>query len=191
MKRWLFLLVALLVLLTACGDAQPAQPTTTTTTAPPIETDIRIEDIDWKRTTHKDGKNTYLAVTYTNHSEYTFSSFKMKFAEKADITKEQRDAYWSALEKSLGDDAKTTLQDMRSMLEIYDDQGLQVYVKDTKKSKPGATATVHCLLNNQLESKNVAFPELYDPYTMDIEYKKGDETVIIHYNFQNKTYSLR
>lgn len=190
MKRGLFLLVALLLLLTACGEAQPAQ-TTTTTTVPSVDTDIRIEDISWELTTQKDGKHTYLALTYTNNSEYTFSSFKMKFSEKADITKEQRDAYWDALEKSQGEDAKATLQDMRSMLELYDDQGLQVYAKDTKACKPGATATVRCLLNDQLESKNVAFPELYTPYIVDIEYKKGDETVIIHYNFLNKTYSLR
>lgn len=192
MKRLLCLLAALVVTLTACGDPAPAATVPTTTTLPPsADTDIVIEDIPWELTTEKDGKDTYLAITYTNNSEYTLSSFKLKFKEKEGLTKEQRDAYWAALEKSQGEDAVETLREMRAMQEMEGGPGLILYAKDTKAVKPGQSGGARCLVNDQLESRNVVFPELYTPYIADIEYKDGDETVLIHYNFITKTYSVR
>ncbi len=189
MKKWTCLLLTVLLLTaTGCDNGEkPAEPAATTA-APSDETEIKVEDIDWELTTQKDGKNTYLAITYTNHSAFTLTSFKMKFKEKADLTQEQRDAYWTALEKSQGEDAETTLQDMRAMLEMEGSLGLIVYAKDTNPVKPGATATVRCLLNDRLESRNVAFPELYDPYIMEMEYESGGETVKIQYNYVSDRY---
>lgn len=191
MKKWLSLVAALLLTLTACGETGQASSDPTTTTAPAVTPDIVIEDIDWELTTDKDGEDTYLAITYTNHSAYTLSSFKMKFKEKEDLTEEQRDAYWAALEESQGEDAVETLREMRAMLEMEGGPGLLLYAKDTNAAQPGATATVRCLVNDQLESRNVAFPELYTPYIADIEYQNGEETVIIHYNFINQSYTVR
>ena len=115
----------------------------------------------------------------------------MKFTQKEGLTEKQLDAYWAALEKSQGEDMVDSLREMRAMYTLEGSVGLLVYGKDTKKVKPGAGSTIHCLLNDRLESKNVAFPELYVPYIADIEYQDGKETVLIHYNFQNQTYSLR
>ena len=194
MKKWICLLLAVLMLFatTACGETKPESTgTATTTTAPSDETEITVEEIAWELTTQKEGKNTYLAITYTNNSSFTLTSFKMKFKEKEDLTKEQRDAYWTALEKSQGKDAETTLQDMRAMLEMEGSIGLLVYAKDTNAAKPGATATLRCLLNDQLESRNVAFPELYTPYIMELEYEQDGETVLVQYSYVSDRYTVR
>lgn len=191
MKRLLCLLAAVLTL-TACGETDQTPSATATTTLPPsADTAIVIEDIPWELTTEKDGKDTYLAITYTNNSAYTLSSFKMKFKEKEGLTQEQRDAYWTALETSQGEDAVETLREMRAMLEMEGGPGLLLYAKDTNAVKPGRSGGARCLVNDQLESRNVVFPELYTPYIADIEYKDGEETVRIHYNFFTKTYSLQ
>lgn len=194
MKKWTCLMLAALMLFatTACGETKPeATGSTTTTTAPSDETAITVEEISFELTTQKEGKDTYLALTYTNHSQFTLTSFKMKFMEKEDLTKDQRDAYWTALEKSQGEDAETTLQDMRAMLELEGSTGLLVYGKDAKACKPGATATVRCLLNDQLESRNVAFPELYTPYIMEMTYQQDGETVLVQYSYISKRYTVR
>ena len=193
MKKWICLLLAVLMLFatTACGETKPESTGTTPTTSPSDETEITVEDISWELTTKKEGEDTYLAITYTNNSSFTLTSFKMKFKEKEDLTKEQRDAYWTALHKSQGEEAKTTLQDMRAMLEMDGSQGLIVYVKDTKVAKPGATATARCQLNDQLDSRNVAFPELYNPHIMEMEYEQDGETVLVQYNFVSKRYTVR
>ena len=195
MKQWFSILMAALLVFTAtaCGTnaEDAATTTTTTTTAPAVETAIKIEDISWELTTEKDGKDSYLAIAYTNNSAYTLLSFKMKFIEKEDLTKEQRDAYWAALEKSQGEEAVDTLREMRAMQEMEGSLGLLLYAKDANQTKPGASGSARCLLNDQLESKNVVFPELYTPYIAEMEYKEGDETVLIHYNFLNKRYSVR
>lgn len=195
MKRWLSFLMAVLLAFTAtaCGgsDPEPSATNTTTTTAPAVETAIKIEDIAWQLTTEKDGKDTYLAVSYQNNSAYTLTSFKMKFKEKEGLTKEQRDAYWTALEKSQGEEAVENLREMRAMQEMEGSLGLLLYAKDQNAAKPGASATVRCLLNDQLESRNVAFPELYVPYIAEMEYRDGEQTVLIHYNFLNKRYTVR
>ena len=196
MKQWFSILMAMLLMVTAtaCGTTteEPADTApTTTTTAPNVETAIKIEDISWELTTEKDGKDSYLAIAYTNNSTYTLLSFKLKFIEKEDLTKDQRDAYWAALEKSQGEDAVANLREMRAMQEMEGSLGLLLYAKDANQTKPGASGSARCLLNDQLESKNVVFPELYTPYIAEMEYKEGDKTVLIHYNFLNKRYSVR
>lgn len=195
MKKWTCLILAALltVAVTACGDSgKPAEkPAATTTIAPSDETEITAEEIAWELTTQKEGKDTYLALTYTNNSAITLTSFKMKFKEKEDLTKAQRDAYWKALEKSQGEEAKTVLQDMRAILEMEGSGGLLVYAKDKNPAKPGATATLRCQLNDLMESRNVAFPELYMPHIMELEYQRGEETVWVQYSFISGRYTVR
>lgn len=185
MKRFLSLILAGLLCLavTACGETQPEQTPTTTTQA--MDPAITVEDVTWELTTEKEGKDTFMAFTFQNNSTYTLQSFKLKFKDKPDATKAQLDAYWADLKKSQGGD--TDIDEMRAALEV-NETSLVLFGKTTDPVAPGAGATVRCLVNDQLESRNVIHPDLYVPYMMELTYQEGDTTYYIRYNFEKDKY---
>ena len=76
---------------------------------------------------------------------------------------------------------------MRAALEV-NGTGLLLFGKTEEPVAPGKKATVRCVLNDQMESRNVIHPELYTPYMMELTYREGDTTYYIRYNFDKEKY---
>ena len=62
---------------------------------------IDISDIDWNVDEGVIDGERYVLLNYNNNTQYTITSFKMKFKERADITEEEKTNFYADIQKKL------------------------------------------------------------------------------------------
>lgn len=148
------------------------------------ETDIKIEDIDWKVNQGIVDNERYVLLSYTNNSKFTVSDFELTFKEKADITEEQKTKFCSDIIKEFGfsDEDKKELQDKEISMHCTADE-----VVDPGKS---AKNIYFCYYSGYSYVKNMDHYKLVEPDIATIKYIDGDKIYTVYYDFLSNSYSV-
>ena len=148
------------------------------------ETDIKIEDIDWKVSQGIIDNQRYVLLSYTNNSKFTVSDFEITFKEKEDVTEEQKTKFYSDVAKEFGFSDKD--------MDELKDKEISMHSTSDEVVDPGKSVkNVYCYYYNGYYSvKNMDHYKLVEPDIATIKYINDDKIYTVYYDFKSKSYSI-
>ena len=154
-----------------------------------IVPDISIEEIEWNFGSGTLRGDNYVLLQYTNNSKYVINSFELRFIEKPSVTKEEKEQFYSDIQKAQGFDDDY----MKKLIKSDEQLGnkISLYGTSTETLNPGDTSEkVECYYFGGWGSKNVLHSDLVIPEKAEIQYTKDNTEYTLYYNFESKSYDV-
>ena len=151
--------------------------------------DVSIEQIGWSISSGTVKGENYVISKVTNNSQFSITSLEITFTEKQGITKEEKNAFYSAIQKSQGFDDEY----MKAFIESRESlsQPISMYFRINETISIGQSKEqIKCYYLGGWNSNNVIYPDLFIPNIATIQYEKSGATHTLYYNFSSKSYEL-
>ena len=148
--------------------------------------DIKIEDLLFSVENGMISGENYVVFECTNNSNYKIVELKITFEEKAGISKDEMNAFYSAIQSSQGFDdefMKKFRENLRSPMSMY------VHIDEPVEAGK-QTEKYKCYYYGGWGSKNVPYAHLFEPQKAIIKYEKDGTTYTLYYNFASNLYDL-
>ena len=98
-KVKLFAILAVVLSMSVCFAGCGSSETTNDTGSSTAKEKINIEDISWKVDEGIVDGERYVLLNYTNNTQYTLTNFELTFKEKAGITEEEKENFYSDIQE--------------------------------------------------------------------------------------------
>ena len=180
-RTWIILCIVLALSLVGCGGTAAAgQPE-----AKPAGHGKRIDiqDIDWAVDEGIVDGERYILMSYTNNSKYAIKEFEIQFKEKADLTQEQKDQFYTDLQTNFEMDEEDISRLKAEEIAMHTDTERLV--------PPGEViSNVYCYYySGSYFLKDVSHYNLTEPDIATIRYIDNSEIVTVYYDFASGKYS--
>ena len=180
MRKWVALVLVLVLLLSACGQK----------TGDVLENpDITCDQISWSLAEEEIDENTYVVCSFTNNSSYTITSLRMSFTGKEDLTEAEADEFYLAVQNSQNF-SDSFMEDFRSGRA---EKGLSIsmYAQADERLAPQQVAnSVKCYYCGGFTSKDMPYSGLFVPEILQITYEKNGRNYSIDYEFASGGYTV-
>lgn len=176
-KVGLLLLLAAIILLAACGNADSPIAGVGET-----KKDVSIEEIQWQvEESILDGER-YVMLSYCNNSEYAITEFELQFNQKKNLTQESVDQFYLDLKE------KYDLDD--STYEGLKTEEISMHVESERLVAPGENVkNEHCYyFGGYIYVRNFDHYQLVEPDIVTFKYVKDDKIHTCYYDFRSKKY---
>lgn len=164
------------VALASCGGAR--------TGANGIKSDIDINDIEWSVDQLMENGKRYVQFSYTNNTDCIITKIDYKFAERADLTEEEKAAYYADIQKVYDFSDEDVVEFMETPIEMT------AYTE--RLAKPGDTisnAKLH-YYTGYYHMQTLDQFEIVELDRAEIDYVKDGEIYTVSYDFKTDTYSV-
>lgn len=148
---------------------------------------VLIEQIGWKIEELEIDGDMYVVCRFRNNSEHTITSFKMSFVHYPELTQDEFEEFYGALQAAQG----FTDEYMAEYIKDRDSKGLPIsmYAQDNSTVAPGEIVrNISCYYLGGFTTRNLMFSHLFVPESATYAYEKDGETVHITYSFQTGNY---
>lgn len=154
------------------------------TEAPKAEkSGIDISDIDWNVDEGVIDGERYVLLNYINNTQYTITSFKLKFKERSGITEEEKTNFYTDIQKKL----KATDSDMDSLK----NKPIAIRAETERIVEPHeSVSNVNCYYyDGAFYLKDISHYQLVEPDIATIKYIDSDKIITVYYDYGSKKYS--
>lgn len=151
--------------------------------------DIKIEQIEWSVSEGTVNGEDYVLGEVSNRSEFDLISLRISFTEKKGISKEDKNAFYADIQESQGFDDKWMEEYIASREKLS--QPISMYFKiDEGIEKDETKEQIKCYYMGGWTSKNVTYPDLFDPEIVTIQYEKDGKQYTLNYDFSSESYDV-
>lgn len=149
------------------------------------ESIINIDDIVWEVDEGIIDGNRFILLNYTNNTPYTIASLEITFKERADITEDEKEAFYLDIQEefSTSDDE----------MEQAKSEPISMYTESKSVCNAGETVTnVQCFYyRGYYFVKNIEHYKLVEPDIATIRYVDDtDHICTVYYDYMSGKYSL-
>lgn len=162
-----------------CGSSE----TTNDTGSSAAKGKINIEDISWKVDEGIVDGERYVLLNYTNNTQYTLTNFELTFKEKAGITEEEKENFYSDIQEKF-EASDEDMEDIKS-------QPISMHAETDRVVNPGeSVSNINCYYyGGSFYLKDINHYNLVEPDIATIKYIDEDKIFTIYYDYASKKYS--
>ena len=162
-----------------CGSSE----TTNDTGSSAAKEKINIEDISWKVDEGIVDGERYVLLNYTNNTQYTLTNFELTFKEKAGITEEEKENFYSDIQEKF-EASDEDMEDIKS-------QPISMHAETDRVVNPGeSVSNINCYYyGGSFYLKDINHYNLVEPDIATIKYIDEDKIFTIYYDYASKKYS--
>ncbi len=144
---------------------------------------IDIKDIDWHVDEGVVNGDRYVLLNFTNNTPYTIVGFEMTFKEKAGITEEEKNNYYSELQK--------IFERSDEEMEEFKSRSISAHTLSARVVNPGETASnINCYYYAGIfYMKDLNHFNLVEPDIATIKYIDADQIYTVYYDYGSNKYS--
>ena len=182
-KRVLTLFLLLTLCLSACGTSAPSDGGSTESAEPQIP-ELHMEDIVWNVDSGIVDGQRRVMLDLTNHSPYPIVEMMLTFAEKPDVTDEQRESYYQDLRKALELDDEET-NELRQM-----PIGMNAQLSRMLRPNEVDTRTPLCYYEGLYYVLSMDHCDMVQPDIATVRYIADGQLCTMYYDFVNQKADL-
>ncbi len=175
------------VMLVGCGESKnnPVKSDNKVSSSEKKEK-IKMNQLPYEINSEIMNDNRYVVMKLTNNTDYTIVSFEMKFKEKSDITKEQKDKFCKEVKEEVFN--QMTDEDF----EKIKSEPISMHTQIEKVIKSGAVEEkIHCYYYQGIYYlKNMDHFKLVEPDMVTIKYIDDGKIYKMYYDYVNDSYSF-
>lgn len=144
---------------------------------------IDISDIDWNVDEGVIDGERYVLLNYNNNTQYTITSLKIRFKERADITEEEKTSFYADIQNKL----KATDSDMDDLK----NKPIAIRAETERIVEPHeSVSNVNCYYyDGAFYLKDISHYKLVEPDIATIKYIDSDKIITMYYDYGTKKYS--
>ena len=136
-KVKLFAILAVVLSMSVCFAGCGSSETTNDTGSSTAKEKINIEDISWKVDEGIVDGERYVLLNYTNNTQYTLTNFELTFKEKAGITEEEKENFYSDIQEKF-EASDEDMEDIKS-------QPISMHAETDRVVNPGeSVSNINC-----------------------------------------------
>lgn len=161
-----------------------SQTTSNEAGANSVKAKIDIKDIAWNVDEGIVDGDRYVLLNYTNNSKYTIANFEITFKEKSDITEEEKNSFYSDIQKKFEVDD----EDMQELKEKV----ISMHAETDKVVNPKESVSnvKSYYYSGSYYVKDMKHYQLMEPDIATIQYVDEDKIVTAYYDYSSKKYSV-
>lgn len=182
-KVKLFAILAVVLSMSVCFAGCGSSETTNDTGSSTAKGKINIEDISWKVDEGIVDGECYVLLNYTNNTQYTLTNFELTFKEKAGITEEEKENFYSDIQEKF-EASDEDMEDIKS-------QPISMHAETDRVVNPGeSVSNINCYYyGGSFYLKDINHYNLVEPDIATIKYIDEDKIFTIYYDYASKKYS--
>lgn len=182
-KVKLFAILAVVLSMSVCFAGCGSSETTNDTGSSTAKEKINIEDISWKVDEGIVDGERYVLLNYTNNTQYTLTNFELTFKEKAGITEEEKENFYSDIQEKF-EASDEDMEDIKS-------QPISMHAETDRVVNPGeSVSNINCYYyGGSFYLKDINHYNLVEPDIATIKYIDEDKIFTIYYDNASKKYS--
>ena len=182
-KVKLFAILAVVLSMSVCFAGCGSSETTNDTGSSTAKEKINIEDISWKVDEGIVDGGRYVLLNYTNNTQYTLTNFELTFKEKAGITEEEKENFYSDIQEKF-EASDEDMEDIKS-------QPISMHAETDRVVNPGeSVSNINCYYyGGSFYLKDINHYNLVEPDIATIKYIDEDKIFTIYYDYASKKYS--
>lgn len=146
---------------------------------------INIDDIVWEVDEGIIDGNRFILLNYTNNTPYTIASLEITFKERADITEDEKEAFYLDLQEEFSANDDEMEQVKRESISMYTESKIVCNAGET-------VANVQCFYyRGYFSVKNMDHYKLVEPDIATIRYVDDtDHICTVYYDYMSGKYSF-
>ena len=182
-KVKLFAILAVVLSMSVCFAGCGSSETTNDTGSSTAKEKINIEDISWKVDEGIVDGERYVLLNYTNNTQYTLTNFELTFKEKAGITEEEKENFYSDIQEKF-EASDEDMEDIKS-------QPISMHAETDRVVNPGeSVSNINCYYyGGSFYLKDINHYNLVEPDIATIKYIDEDKIFTLYYDYASKKYS--